>query len=130
VLKKWLCGFVCLMVLLSALPMECVVGASDAVPGEGSWGRPYVVTDAEQLTAVLGASGSETVYIRLGADIVTDERQTMNVANVLNAVAVQGKKSLDLCGYKVPLSRERHGIRCTSITRKRTVCFPPGWAPI
>ncbi len=100
-LKKWLCGFVFLMVLLSALPMECVVWASDAVPGEGSWGRPYVVTDAEQLTAVLGASGSETVYIRLGADIFTDERQTMNVANVLNAVAVQGKKSLDLCGYKV-----------------------------
>ena len=46
-LKKWLCGFVCLMVLLSALPMECVVGASDAVPGVPSDAVPAFPADTE-----------------------------------------------------------------------------------
>ena len=110
-LKKCLSILICILLLLPALPAGEPVWASGAPSGEGTWGRPYTVTDAEQLSSVLEAAGSGTVYIRLGADIVTDRRETMYAGDVLGPVYVSGSKCLDLNGFtlrsKLPFNTYR-----------------------
>ena len=101
VLKKWLSLLLCMAILCTSVPLGTITYASGVLEGDGTWGRPYIVTEASQLASVLGTAGTQTVYIRLGADIVTEARETMYISNVLRNVSVQGKKCLDLNGHTV-----------------------------
>ena len=98
-LKKCLSLLVCAAVMFTSLPMWTIVYASGTEAGEGTWASPYVVTEASQLVSLLEDEGNDMVYIRLGADIVTEEKETMNIGNVLRNISVKGKKILDLSGH-------------------------------
>lgn len=98
-LKKCLSALLSSAIIITALPMGTVVCASGVEDGEGTWASPYVVTDAQELASLLEADGSDTVYIRLGSDIVTEAKETMNVGDVLRNISVRGKKCLDLSGH-------------------------------
>ena len=90
--KRWH-FLICLLLLSALLAAGAVVHASGAEEGEGTWESPYIVTDASQLSSALSASGSGTVYIRLGADIEGVG------TNSFDHISVRGDKCLDLCGF-------------------------------
>ena len=98
-LKKSLSVFLSVLILLSSFPAGSAVLASGVTEGGGEWWDPYIVTDADELVSLLEAAGTQTVYIRLGSDIVTEARETMYAGGLFDCVEVLGQKCLDLNGY-------------------------------
>nr|MCR5826009.1 hypothetical protein [Oscillospiraceae bacterium] len=91
-MKKWVWLLLSVAILSAALPAGSGVYASGTEVEDGTWARPYVISDAATLVSALGSTSSETVYLRLGADIFTEK------TNAIGPISVRGSKCLDLNG--------------------------------
>lgn len=76
------------------------------VPGRGTEADPYVITDYEGLRGIMGKTGSDTIYLKLGASFST--RSFNGGAGVTNDTAIITRNSfvLDLNGYTAELYTE------------------------
>ncbi len=94
-LKKSLSILVCLLLLLSALPVGEIVLASGVEQGDGSLQNPYIITSVSEMRDSLLEAGSRDVYLRLGDDIIWEGM------GCFGPESVYGKKHLDLAGHLI-----------------------------